>query len=156
MFLLQRRLTSHLWCLDFVRDFLKKYYFFGVLNYFGLIMLIESCKISKLVMHLNSCSMDLGCDSVGIDPRKSASHICAIPLKDQSLLRLLVVVNKAQIYPVNTRCGTHHTPTQITQSIKLGYHTVNMVKFNASIFYFFGFLRLSSGWITNSTQFEMN
>ena len=25
-------------------------------------MLIESCKISKLVMHLNSCSMDLGHD----------------------------------------------------------------------------------------------
>ena len=47
--------------------------------YFGLIRLIESCNISKLVMHLNSCSMDLGCDSVGIDPRKSASHICTIP-----------------------------------------------------------------------------
>ena len=26
-------------CLDFVRDFFYKYYFFGVLNYFGLIML---------------------------------------------------------------------------------------------------------------------
>ena len=51
------------------------------------------------------------------DPRKSVSHICAIPQKDQSLLRLLVVVNKAQIYPVNTQCGTHHTPTHITQSI---------------------------------------
>ena len=38
-------------------------------------------------------------------------------------MRLLVVVNKAQIYLVNTRCGTHHTPTHITQSIKLGYHT---------------------------------
>ena len=38
-------------------------------------------------------------------------------------LKLLVVVNKAQIYPVNTRCGTHHIPTHITQSIKLGYHT---------------------------------
>ena len=25
-------------------------------------MFIELCKISKLVMHLNSCSMDLGCD----------------------------------------------------------------------------------------------
>ena len=29
-------------------------------------MLMELCKISKLVMHLNSCSMDLGHDSVGI------------------------------------------------------------------------------------------
>ena len=37
-------------------------------------------------------------------------------------MRLLVVVNKAQIYLVNTRCGTHYTPTHITQSIKLGYH----------------------------------
>ena len=53
------------------------------------------------------------------NPRKSASHICAIPQNDQSQLRLLVVVNKAQIYPVNTRCRTHHTPTHITQSIKL-------------------------------------
>ena len=53
------------------------------------------------------------------DPRKSASNICTIPQKDQSQLRLLVVVNKAQIYLVNTRCGTHHTPTHITQSIKL-------------------------------------
>ena len=57
------------------------------------------------------------------DPRKSASHICVIPEKDQSQLRLLVVVNKAQIYPVNTRCGTHHIPTHITQSIKLWHHT---------------------------------
>ena len=63
-----------------------------------------------------------GSDTICNDPRKSASHICAIPQKDQSLLRLLVVVNKAQFNPVNTRCGTHHTPTHITQSIKLGYH----------------------------------
>ena len=33
---------------------------------FKLIMFIELCKISKLIMHLNSCSMDLGRDSVGI------------------------------------------------------------------------------------------
>ena len=63
-----------------------------------------------------------GSDTICNDPRKSASHICAIPQKDQSLLRFLVVVNKAQIYPVNIRCGTHYTPTHITQSIKLGYH----------------------------------
>ena len=37
-------------------------------------------------------------------------------------MRLLVVVNKTQIHPVNTRCGTHHTPTHITQSIILGHH----------------------------------
>ena len=55
------------------------------------------------------------------DPRKSASHICVIPQKDQLQLRLLVVVNKAQFNPVNTRCGTHYTPPLITQSIKLGY-----------------------------------
>ena len=29
---------------------------------FKLIMVIELCKINKLVMHLNSCSMDLGRD----------------------------------------------------------------------------------------------
>ena len=52
------------------------------------------------------------------DPRKSISHICAIPQKDQLQLRLLAVVNKAQFNPVNTRYETHHTPTHITQSIK--------------------------------------
>ena len=58
----------------------------------------------------------LGHDSNTIcnDPRKSASHICAVPQKDQSQLRLLVVVNKAQIYLINTQFGTHHTPTHIT------------------------------------------
>ena len=40
-------------------------------------------------------------------------------------MRLLVVVNKAQIYPVNIRCGTHYTLTHITQLIKLGYHTAS-------------------------------
>ena len=62
-------------------------------------------------------------DTICNDPRKSTNHISAIPQKDQSQLRFLVVVNKTQIYPVNTRYGTHHTPTHITQSIKLGYHT---------------------------------
>ena len=63
-------------------------------------------------------------DTICNNPRKSASHICAIPQKYYSQLRLLVVVNKVQIYPVNTQCGTHHTPTHITQSIKLGYHNL--------------------------------
>ena len=58
------------------------------------------------------------------DPRKSASHICAIPQKDQSQLRLLIIVNKVQIYPINTRCGTYHTPTHISQSIKLEHHNI--------------------------------
>ena len=63
-----------------------------------------------------------GSDTIYNGLRKSASHICAIPQKDQSQLRLLAVVNKAQFNPINTRYGTHHTPTHITQSIKLGYH----------------------------------
>ena len=62
-------------------------------------------------------------DTIYNNPRKSASYICAIPQKDQSQLRLLAVVNKAQFNPINTRCGTHHTPTHITQSIKLGHHS---------------------------------
>ena len=62
-------------------------------------------------------------DTICNDPRKSVSYICAIPQKDQLQLRLLVVVNKAHIYPVNIRCGTHHIPTHIRQSIKLGPHT---------------------------------
>ena len=33
---------------------------------FKLIMFTELCKINKLVIHLNSCSMDLGRGSVGI------------------------------------------------------------------------------------------
>ena len=45
-------------------------------------------------------------------------------------MRLLVVVNKTQIYPVNTRCGTHYTPTHITQSIKLGYQRVLVVHYS--------------------------
>ena len=60
------------------------------------------------------------------DSRKNASHIFAIPQKDQSQLRLIVVVNKTQTYLVNTRCGTHYTPTHITQSIKLGYHNLGL------------------------------
>ena len=68
-----------------------------------------------------------GSNTICNDPRKNASHICIIPQKDQSQLRFLVVVNKTQIYPVNTRCGTHHTSTHITQSIKLGYHTFKSI-----------------------------
>ena len=81
-----------------------------------------------------------GSDTVCNDPRKSVSHICAIPQKDQSQLRLLIVVNKAQIYLVNIRCGTHYTPTHITQSIKLGYHSIfcyvfDFVHFKLWLFY---------------------
>ena len=36
----------------------------------------------------------------------------------------MVVVNKAQFNPVNTRCGTYHTPTHIKQSIKLGHYNI--------------------------------
>ena len=63
-----------------------------------------------------------GSDIICNDPRKSVSHICVIPQKDQSQLRLLAVVNKAQFNLVNTRCRTYHTPTHITQLIKLGHH----------------------------------
>ena len=38
--------------------------------------------------------------------------ICVIPQRNQSKLRIFVVVNKVQIYQVNARYGTHHTPTQ--------------------------------------------
>ena len=58
----------------------------------------------------------VGIDTICNDPRKSASHVCAIPQKDQSLLRLFATVNKAQIYPINTRSGTHHTVNQIGAS----------------------------------------
>ena len=58
-----------------------------------------------------------GSDTICNDSRKNANHICAIPQKDWSQLRLLAVINKTQIYPINTRCGTHHTPTHITQLI---------------------------------------
>ena len=56
--------------------------------------------------------------------RKSASHICAVPQKNQLQLNLPIVVNKTQIYPINTRCRTHHIPTHITQSMKLGHHNL--------------------------------
>ena len=36
-------------------------------------MFIELCKFSKLVMHLNSCSMDLGCDKSGSSFKKNNS-----------------------------------------------------------------------------------
>ena len=41
-------------------------------------------------------------------------------------MRLLAIVNKAQFNPVNTRCGTHHTLTHITQLIKLGHHIISL------------------------------
>ena len=61
-------------------------------------------------------------DTICNDPRKNTNSIYAILQKDQSQLRLLIFINKAQFNPVNTRCGTHHTPTHIIQSIKLGHH----------------------------------
>ena len=67
-------------------------------------------------------------DTICNDLRKSASHICAIPQKGYSQLRFLVIVNKAQFNPVNTRCRTYHTPTHITQSIKLGHHTATSIQ----------------------------
>ena len=67
----------------------------------------------------------VGSDVICNDPRKNASHICAIPQKDLSQLRLFVIVNKTQIYLVNTRCKTHYIPTHITQSIKFGHHNYN-------------------------------
>ena len=54
-------------------------------------------------------------DTICNNPRKSVSHICAIPQNDQSKLRFLLVVNKAQFNLVYARCGTHHIPTHITQ-----------------------------------------
>ena len=57
-------IISKLWSLDFLYEVIyQEHCFFGVLNYFGLFMLIELYKFSKLVMHLNSCSMDLGRDN---------------------------------------------------------------------------------------------
>ena len=43
-------------------------------------------------------------------------------------MKLLVVVNKTQIYLVNTRRGTHHIPTHITQSVKLRHHRNGQAK----------------------------
>ena len=63
-----------------------------------------------------------GFDTICNNLRKSASHICTLPQKDLSQLRLFAVINKAQFNPVNTWCRTYHTPTHITQSIKLGRH----------------------------------
>ena len=54
-------------------------------------------------------------DTICNNPRKNIGHICAIPQNDQSKLRFLLVVNKAQFNPVYARCGTHHIPTHITQ-----------------------------------------
>ena len=39
-------------------------------------------------------------------------------------MRLLVIVNKAQFNLVYARCATHHIPTHVTQSIKLGHHNL--------------------------------
>ena len=54
-------IISNLWSLDFCkRYFFKEYCSFGVLIYFGFVMFIELYEFNKLVMHLNSCSMDFG------------------------------------------------------------------------------------------------
>ena len=57
MFLLWWRLTSHLWCLDFERDFFFKILFLWSIELFWI-------NYAWLVMYLNSCSMDLGRDSL--------------------------------------------------------------------------------------------
>ena len=59
-------IISHLWSLDFffVRGFFNSI-IFGGLIYFGLIMFMDLYKFSRLVMHLNSFSMDLGHDNRG-------------------------------------------------------------------------------------------
>ena len=45
------------------------------------------------------------------------SLIIILSKKNHSLLYL-------ERYLVNTRCGTHHIPIHITQSIKLGHHNL--------------------------------
>ena len=37
-------------------------------------------------------------------------------------LRFFIVINKVQFNPINIQYETHHTPTHITQSIKLRHH----------------------------------
>ena len=65
-----------------------------------------------------------GSDTICNDPRKTTSHICVTPQNDMSQLRVLVVVNKSQFNPVNTRCGIHHTPVHIKHSLKLGHYNL--------------------------------
>ena len=69
MLLLQWRLFLFCGVQIFVRGFYE-YCFFGVLIYFGLIMFMELYKFSRLVMHLNSCSMDLGRDRADLRERE--------------------------------------------------------------------------------------
>ena len=100
-----------------------------------------------------------GSNTICNDSRKSASHICAIPQKDQSQLRLLVVVNKTQFNSVNTRCGTHHTPTHITQSIKLGHHNIlsrwhySCIPLSQVLLFYYKILLNQSQYPTNSHLF---
>ena len=91
-----------------------------------------------------------GSNTICNDPKKSASHICTISQKNQSLLRLLAVINKVQIYPINTRCGTHHIPTHITQSIQLGHytHTTYGIKTILCVFFY--------AFITDILQYVMH
>ena len=56
-------IISNLWNLDFCKRFLRVL-FFGVLIYFGLIVFSKLYKFTKFVMYLNSCSMDLGRDTM--------------------------------------------------------------------------------------------
>ena len=58
------------------------------------------------------------------DSGKSVSHKCAISQKDYSKFWHHEVVSKAQLNPVKTWCGTHHTPTHIKQSLQLGHYNL--------------------------------
>ena len=58
------KIISKLWILDIVRGLLRAFFLFGVLFNFRINYGIEICKISKLVMYLNSCSTDLGRDII--------------------------------------------------------------------------------------------
>ena len=83
---------------------------------------INQIEVSQSRVSEPTWGYQAGSDTICNDPRTSTSHIYTIPQKDQSQLKLLAVVNKAQFKPVNTQCGTHHIPTHITQSIKLEHH----------------------------------
>ena len=52
----------------YCKRFIKSIFLFGVLFNFRINYGIEICKISKLVMYLNSCSTDLGRDNPVKDP----------------------------------------------------------------------------------------
>ena len=80
----------------------------------------------------------VGSDTICNNPKKSASYICAIPQKDQSQLRFLVVVNKSPDLPSKyPMWDSSHTHT---------YHIINQIGASQYIYIYIYIYEIGSSY----------